>query len=383
MGEVVSGIAYLLVILSLLVIAHELGHFGVARAFKIRVEDFSLFWGPVIWRICKRGDTVYNLRAIPIGGFVRIAGMEADDVSNGDPVADVMRRAREAGEEEGPAPDPDDPGLFSSRPIYQRALVILAGPVASLIFGYVLFCLVGMTVGLPGGKASTQVADVRRGGPAYRAGLRIGDRIVSIDGVAMRSGEQMVDTIHRSINKELTLRVDRRGERIIAYVKPEPATGDALRTFNNKPTGLIGITPNFEPKRLGVGQSIRAGTVLTVAYVMQLGSIFAKPADLGDNLGGPIAMGQMTTVVQRLGIAHLALISAQFSLGLGIMNLLPIPVLDGGHLMLFGFEKLRRRRLSLREVYRVQMVGVAILVSLVVVVMYNDIARTLTGQAMR
>src|SRR5262249_4437052 len=215
--ETIRGIAYLIIILSVLVIVHEWGHYIVAKLFKMRVEEFSLFFGKILVRLGVRHGTEYNIRALPIGGFVRIAGMEADDISGGRPILEAIREPNLAGDQgmddvlreldndtmagldpakigqpvrdlvhsaistdgtltdsgrddlkamrQSPRVNEDeqklldivltadsranDPGLYSKKPIYQRALVIFAGPFMSLFFGYFLFCVMGMTIGLP------------------------------------------------------------------------------------------------------------------------------------------------------------------------------------------------------------------------------------------
>lgn len=449
MPDLVKGILYLLVILSVLVVAHELGHFLVAKWFRMRVEEFSLFFGPVLLRLGRRGGTEYNLRAVPLGGFVRIAGMEPDDVSGGRPLLEAVRHPRFVQEEtteqvlrqldsdtmaglDATAIGPevrtfvhtavgrdgrltaegreelramreaatvneaeqklldmvlnadaraDDEGLYSQKPLYQRALVILAGPVASLLFGYLVFCVMGMTVGLPRNEATNQVLEVRKDGAAKAAGMRIGDRIVAINGNPTPDGKSMVDTIHNGLGKRLVLTVERSGETFLMAVTPRPFT---VEEGGKKETvGIIGIIPDLKLRRFGPAASIRAGTLYTVGYLRQIAGTFTNGRRVRETVGGPIAMGQMATAVQRLGIAHLLMMSGAFSLSLGIFNLLPIPILDGGHLVLLAVEKLRRRKLSPREVYRAQMIGVGILALIVTLVMYNDISRTLAGKALQ
>lgn len=446
--DVVKGIISLLAILSILVLVHEWGHYIVAKLFRMRVEDFSLFFGPVIWRIGKRGDTEYNIRAVPLGGFVRIAGMEPDDISGGKPILEAIRNpnftqldtleqilrqldsesmtnidASRIGEEvrklvheavgprcvltrEGredlqamrvsPHINSDeqrlielvlnadaraqDTGLYSQKPIYQRALVIFAGPFMSLFFGYLIFCVMGMTIGLPGNKITNQIT-VMPDGAAREAGLRTGDRIIAINEIpiANEDGKAMVEKIRSSPNIPLRLTIDRSGQILYIAVMPRPEQIEEKGV--KKTIGLIGVVPNRVLERRRPLESVRIGTEFTAAYIMGLLSTVTDIKRIRENVGGPIAMGQMTTVFQRLGIAHLVSMAAMFSIGLGIVNLLPIPILDGGHLLLLGIEKIRRRKLSPREVYRAQLVGLGLLVLIVGFVMYNDIMRTLSGKA--
>ena len=456
MADVIKGIASLIVILSVLVIVHEWGHFIVAKLCGMRVEDFSLFFGKVLVRLGVRNGTAYHIRAIPLGGFVRIAGMEPDDMVSGRGIFETIRslpihdrdevtrrlkrldadmmagfdatnvstHAVEALQrvipaqghitEEGEAElralmaSPQitaadqklielvlhanrrsaDPALYSQKPIWQRALVIFAGPFMSLFFGYLLFCVMGMTIGLPSmDKPLTNQITVSQdaSAPARKAGLLTGDRIVAINGVPTPNGKPLVERIHHSIGIPLDLTVDRGGRVFHVTVTPR-AEEVKMRAKDGKVTteriGRIGIMLNPVYERTGPVESIKAGTFYTFAYVMQLLGLLVE-GHAREAVGGPILMGQMATAAQRLGFAHLFELAATFSLSLGIMNLLPIPILDGGHLLLLAIEKARRRKLSPREIYKAQMVGLGLLALLVSFVMYNDVVRTVAGKAIQ
>lgn len=427
----------------------------------MRVEEFSLFFGRILVRLGKRGDTEYNIRSIPAGGFVRIAGMEADDISGGKPILEAIRdpafgdaqgmtsvirqldadtmadisaenispevrtmlagavgadglltaegRADLLAKHHSPQLTTDehklidmllaadtratDPGLYSNKPIYKRALAIFAGPLASLLFGYLVFCLMGMVVGLPSGKQTNQI-QVMPNGVAGEAGLRTGDRIIAINDQPTTDGKALVEILQKSPGKSLTLTLDRAGETLKLPIIPraEDKKTGSLVTYDSdgKPTtkdgkpveevvGRIGVFPLPELVRENILESIQSGTYQTLGSIKQLfETVFSRKVK--DNVGGPIAMGQMTTSLQKLGIPYLLMMMGQLSLSLGIMNLLPIPILDGGHLLLLAIEKLRRRKLSPREVYRAQMVGLGMIALLICFVMFNDITRLLSGK---
>jgi regulator of sigma E protease len=448
MTDVALGVVYLIVTISLLVLAHEGGHYAAARLCRMRVEDFSLFFGPILARLGRRGDTLFHIRAVPFGGFVKIAGMEPEDVSGGMPVLralasagaggtdrlneairklgrDTMNRINEANvgpgvraailEAIGPdsrltpagmvelsklrnASDTtqdeaklielvlnaqtraDDEGLFSNKPLHQRAFVIFAGPFASLLFGFLVFCLMGITAGLPtrDSRTTNQVAEVVKGGEAARAGLRTGDYIVAIDGVPVRSGKQMVDTIHGRANKPTVLSVRRGSSTFEVTVTPKPK--EFVEENGKKVTyGAIGIAANIELRRVGLLQSVTYGSLRTMDFLIQLVTILSDHRQVKESVGGPIAIGHMATQVQRLGLGPMMLVAAQFSLSLCVLNLLPVPVLDGGHLLLIAVEWIRRRKLSPREVYSAHAIGMGILAMLIIAVTYNDIARLVAG----
>jgi regulator of sigma E protease len=439
----ITSVLNLLIILSILVVVHEYGHFLFARFFKTRVDEFSLFFGKVLVRLGKRGDTVYNIRALPFGGFVKIAGMEADDISGGRPLLEAIRDPNfkrggvedliaqlnedvEAGiEVDNISPevrellrvsvgpdgrlDPErradlemkqaspqvtederkliqrvlvadttagDPTLYNSKPIYQRALIIFGGPLFSLLFGYIVFCLVFMLSGAP--RMSNRIFVVAKDGPAFAAGLKKGDQIVSIDGVPTPNGDKLIEIIHKSAGKRLSMQVRRDNQTLTLAVTPKldevsNEVGEKMKA------GKIGIAPDREFERLGPVAAVVEGTTFTRDYMVNLARmIFSK--HVRENVIGPVGMVQVSKELQKSGFVALASMAAMFSLSLGVMNLLPIPILDGGHLLLLGVEKIRRRRPTPREIYRAQLVGVAILAVIVCLVMYNDIARLITGR---
>ena len=460
----------LLIILSILVVAHEWGHFIVARLCGIRVDDFSIGFGKRLFRICKRGDTEYNVRILPLGGFVKIAGMEPDEA----PL--VAAKDRVLGK---PNPsDPDSKGLplitenigdgvpytspdgFYSKPLWQRSLVILAGPVMSFLFGYIAFCLMGWTVGIPSGKVLSRIGMVSPGGEGQRIGLRTGDVITAINGQPISDGKQMIAVINGSLGKTLTLNVKRGDEMLTKTATPQTAmendkpvirteviapgtagsalgleAGDtvllvakdkvtsadqvagflranagkavnllvsrstsddsiplhgtlpadlsasALPTLNSHHIGVLKIQPSSEIKHLSFGESVAAGTNATLSIFAHLGEMVRQPSQIKDNTGGIIFMYQVTNVAVKNGLVEEVAIMAQLSISLAIFNLLPIPILDGGHLLTFFLEWVRRgKRLTDQQQQAFLMTGLAIIGVLFVLINSHDIIRTITHQ---
>jgi regulator of sigma E protease len=446
--DLIKGIASLLVILSILVIVHEWGHYIVAKIFGMRVEEFALFFGKILVRLGVRNGTEYNIRAIPLGGFVRIAGMDPNDISDGRAVLTAIRnplfndaesmarviRELDLEDAEGidtakitddirktvqfaigvdgkltPSGKDDlealkasprlttdehrfidlvlkahsravDTNLYNQKPIWQRSLTIFAGPFMSLFFGYLLFCIMGMTLGF--GETNNEIAGLtEKDSPARLAGLQVGDKIVSIDNAPTPVGKAVREKLQAAANRPLHLTVQRGPQTVNITVTPKPADEP---TENNgkrgtKKVGRIGIQLGAVYKRLGPVESISMGSRETVAYVRELFQTLLKRGPK-ETLGGPIAMGQMATAAQKTGFSALFTLTAILSLSLGIMNLLPIPILDGGHLLLLAVEKVRRRKLSPREAYRAQLVGLGILALLICFVTYNDIVRWIGGR---
>ncbi len=468
MLQTIEQIVVFLLILSILVVVHEWGHFIVARLFGIRVDDFSIGFGKRLIRLGKRGDTEYNIRLLPLGGFVKIAGMEADEEPINRVKEKVLGKPATDDPDANEAPllaenTPEDvaytgPDGFNSKPLWQRSLVILAGPVMSFVLGYVVFCLMGVTTGLPIGTATNQVAMVQPGGEGQRIGLRSGDVITAINGQSVSQGDQMVYTIHHSLNKQLVLTIQRGQKAITLKGTPrvlKDDSGQPIRTITVTNPGVIGqslgLQPNdvivgindtdiatpedarqaflksagkavkvdvqretgaatlhaslpkditnslptleateisgleFEPsprvKRVSFVTSVKDGTIQTLGYFQQLGSMFRQPKELRKNAGGIVGIYQVTGLAVRNGIVSILMMMAELSLSLAVFNLLPIPVLDGGHLLAFFIEWVRRgKKMTEAQQQAFLMAGLAIIGVLFVLVMSNDILRTIHHQ---
>jgi len=457
----------LLIILSILVVAHEWGHFIVARLCGIRVDDFSIGFGKRLFRIGKRGDTEYNVRILPLGGFVKIAGMEPDEApitavrdkltAKSDPdAADIPLLAENTAEDRTyTAPDG-----FYSKPLWQRTLVILAGPVMSFVFGYVVICLMGVTTGIPTGKVLTRISRVEAGGEGQRIGLRAGDVITAINGQPLSDGREMIQKINSSLGKPLTLTVRRDQTTLTRVATPRPAIlddktviytdvvqpgtwgtrigllpGDTLRVVGTKPVenstqalqllrqnagktvdvlvtrpssekpvtlhaavpaaldaaalptlnshqiGALRIDPSAALEHLSFAESIHTGNIIVGSFFLRLGEMVHRPHQFQENAGGIIRMYQATGVAVKNGMVEKLNLMASLSLSLAVFNLLPIPVLDGGHLLTFFIEWVRRgKRLTDQQQQAFLMTGLAIIAVLFVLIMSNDIIRTVTHQ---
>lgn len=463
----------LLIVLSILVIAHEWGHFIVARLFGIRVDDFSIGFGKRIARLGKRGDTEYNLRMLPLGGFVKIAGMEADEApliqakekvigrnAKDDPDARQVPLIAENTGEAVPYTAADG---FNSKPLWQRSLVILAGPLMSFLFGYFVLCLIGCTIGWPSGNFLNRVDLVSPGGEAQRIGLRSGDIITAVNGQTITNGEQLIESIRSKANQAITLTI-RRGDQVltktgtprpvqddqgkpeidVAVVNPGPlgpafhlVPGDLIAAINgqrilddkqaldilrsnvgksatitverelagtdltgqvppmiaaNPPTlrayqaGILNFQPAASRQQVVFRQSVVEGSRTLVEVFVQLGSLL-RHHELRKSAGGIIFMYQATGLAVQGGplkpdnLFKTTYLMAQLSISLFIFNLLPIPILDGGHLLTFFIEWVRGGRKMTEEwQQRFMLTGLAIIAVLFVLVMSNDIMRTLHHQ---
>jgi regulator of sigma E protease len=352
----ITFILTLIVTLAILVLFHETGHFLAAKAVGLRVHEFAFGFGPQLLRIGKRNETEYTVHAIPAGGYVRIAGMDP-------------------GEEE------ESDGYYS-KPYWQRAVVLLAGPFMNFLLAVLIFCAMGPIVGLPEQKATdyVMVGSVGAGSEAERVGLHPGDKIFGIVGIAKGDPDKIISTIHKSAGKELTLEVRRDGKVLTVRGTPEEKTQGG-RTY-----GAFGFVPQPEIifVRTGLLASARTGIEKSAELARMVIRLLLSRA-IAAEAGGPVAIGYATYEAYQRGFAEVAFLLAIISVNLAVVNLLPIPILDGGHLLMMGVEKTygavrKGGKLSPNTIYALQAFGLVLILSLVLMLTYRDISRILSGQ---
>ena len=356
--ELVHTIWPFLILLGVLVFVHELGHFLVAKRLGIRVLKFSLGFGPTIAGK-KRGETEYVVSAIPLGGYVKLYG---EDPNEGVPDADRQRS-------------------FSGRPVLQRLATVVAGPAMNLVLAFVVFSFLSL-FGMPVHQAV--VGQVSLGMPAANAGLQPGDRILAIDGAAIESWEGMAERIAASRGRTLRLTAARGGQQVELDVTPEMKEvqgplGDSASKY------VIGIVsaqeiavrhnPVWEAPWIGL-QMTGKTTWLTFEF---LGRLILGEVNPRQALGGPIAIADMAGKAARAGFLNFVFLLAVLSVNLAVLNLLPIPILDGGHVLFFAIEAVRGRPVSVKHREVAQQIGLALLLLLMAFVFYNDIARMVAG----
>lgn len=346
MPVIESTLAFVLVF-AILVIVHELGHYSAARLFKMPVEEFAVGFGPKLAVFLRRGITDYTIRALPLGGFVRVRGMGFDEA-----------------DQPNESPEPEGDG-FNKRPVFERFVVILAGPVFSLLLGYVAYVALFVAYGSPSGRP--KIVEVTPGKPAARAGLKAGDVIVAIDGKPL-TPLAMVQTIEKSPGKTLGFTVERSGKELVFGIVPEAVEGSGASV------GRIGVRPGNEMVPASAGDAVREAGAATIDYFTSLGRIVGS-GKAKDAVGGPVGIARTFYQTSGTGISTRLELMASLSLSLFLFNILPIPVLDGGHLLLLTVEGIRRRKLSNTAMQRVHLAGLAVIATLFVVVMFNDITR--------
>lgn len=329
----------------LVIFFHELGHLIAAKRLGVRVEKFSLGFGPE-WFGFTRGQTRYVVSLIPVGGYVKMAGEHPGD-----------QRAGMADE-------------FLSQKWWRRILIVACGPAMNFILAITIFFLMGFFAGIViPHYESTEVGSVVPGMPAEKVGVVKGDKIISVDGKHVYNWREMAETIHSKAGQEITIEILREEEEMSLRVTPKYDESRAV--------GLIGIGPAWHLRKYNFISSLFGGIqqtvfliVLTLKYLwlMLLGAV--KP-----EVTGPVGIAQMVAQVARTGIYQLFPLIAVINAELGLFNLFPIPILDGGHAMFFLLEGISGKPLDENKMRLAQAIGAAIIVFLLVMVTYQDILR--------
>ncbi|MBC7346337.1 MAG: RIP metalloprotease RseP [Clostridia bacterium] len=327
-----------LVLFSLLIVFHELGHFLVAKLAGIKVREFSIGMGPLVFGR-RVGETFYALRLVPLGGYNRMAGMEPEDL--------------------------DDPRGFNRKGLGTRFAVIAAGSLMNLALAVLLYALIFAAVGLPSNSAV--IGKVVPGRPAARAGLAAGDRIVAVDGQPVADWSELVGKIRQHPGEQLRLTVERGKERFTVAVVPETEPGTQ--------TGLIGIEQSV--RRLNppaaVWQAVRQTGLMLALIIASLGQMITGRVPV--DLVGPVGIVQLLGQAARFGAASVLGFAAFISLNLGLLNLFPVPALDGSRLLFLAVEGLRGKPVDPRKESLIHLVGFAVLLMAILIITYRDLVR--------
>jgi len=370
-GGVVGYLIPFLFVLSLVVFFHELGHFLVARWCGVRVMVFSIGFGPEIVGFNDRYGTRWKISAIPLGGFVKFLG---DDSAASTP-DNAALASMDAGERAH---------SFMFQSVLKRAAIVVAGPVANFILAIVIFAAVFMAYGKQ--TMSARVDSVQPGSAAAAAGFEPGDVVVTIDGHAIDNFTQMQRIVGESAGETLEITVSRDGA--TKTLKATPALQEKKDVFGNvRRIGILGIQRSPAPEDLksqpvGPLRAVWLGVQeswdvvdQTLSYVG--GVIIGRKS--ADQLGGPIRIAQMSGQVASLGFVVLLHFSGMLSVSIGLLNLFPIPLLDGGHLLFYLIEGVRGRPLSEKAQEVGFRIGLAIVLMLMIFATFNDIVHLTTS----
>ncbi len=347
-----SALAFIFV-LGVLVLVHEFGHFIVAKLLGVRVEIFSIGFGKKLYGI-KKGDTEYRISLVPLGGYIKLSGDNPEEKRDG------------------------QSWEFLSKTPGERAAIIAAGPVFNYIIAFLLFSFV-FFVGVP--NLTAKIGQLKDKYPAQMAGIHVGDRILSIDGQKVEFWDELSAIIYKKTEgKQISIKIQRQDEILDLSLTPKVEISKNIFGGDVK-VGLIGIMPSEETKivRYGIIESLRRGVdrVVTLTkityfslYRMAIGKMSVR-----QSLAGPVVIFKITGEAARLGFVYLLQIMAALSVSLAIINLFPIPVLDGGHLLFLLCEKIKGKPVSIKVQEIATRIGLSMLVVLMVFVFYNDLVR--------
>lgn len=339
-----------LFVLSVLVVVHEFGHFIVAKAVGIRVEKFSIGFGPVIFGR-KFGETEFVFSLLPLGGFVKMAGESAEEAKG-------------------------HPWEFNSKPLLQKFAVVFAGPFMNAFLAFTIFACIYL-IGQP--TFTAKIGKVLDGGPAKSAGVLEGDRITSVDGHAVSTWEDVLREVHKGSDK-LALAVERQGKEVDLTLAPKiQEMPDLLGKKTRVP--FIGIAPSNEMIYIksGPGQAVFLGAKrvwdMTSMIFYSLALMIKGALPFKESITGPIGIFFMAQEAAKLGVIYLFLFMGSLSVSLFVLNLLPIPVLDGGHVLFIVIERLKGSPLKESVKEKMTQGGLVLLLALMVFVIFQDVHR--------
>ncbi|KQS79224.1 RIP metalloprotease RseP [Rhizobium sp. Leaf384] len=362
----VGYIVPFLLVLTLLVFVHEMGHYLVGRWSGIKIVAFSIGFGPELVGFNDRRGTRWKVCAIPLGGYVKFYGDE-DAASTPDYRALEGLSAEERGQ------------TFLGAALWKRAATVAAGPIANFLLAIVIYALLFSTYGKP--IADPVVSEVKAGSAAAESGIRPGDLLVSIDGSTVTT----FDDVRRyvGVRPEIPIVVEIRRDGQLLQVPMVPKRSEITDQFGNKmEMGIIGIltnqeSGNFRLQNFGPLEAIGQGAIEswhivtgTFAYLGNLVTGHMK----ADQLGGPIRVAQASGQMATLGVAAVLQLAAVLSVSIGLLNLMPVPVLDGGHLMFYAIEAIRGRPLGASAQDIAFRIGFAMVLMLMVFATWNDIS---------
>tara|TARA_B110000438_G_C15807698_1_gene648201 strand:- start:962 stop:2068 length:1107 start_codon:yes stop_codon:yes gene_type:complete len=355
-----------IILITVVVFIHEYGHYYFAKKFGVGITDFSIGFGKEIFGWNDKSGTRWKICWIPLGGYVKFFGDR--NVFSQSEQNELIKKYSEK----------DRDKLFVLKPLYQRSIIVAAGPIANFILAIFVFMAINMFVG----KDITPpiISEVQINGPAYISGLKKNDKIISVDNNKVESILEISKYINTSSKDEIELSVLRGNEKISFLIKPnlidsEDAFGNSVKkriigiklsAFNNK------LKKETLPPSDALYYSLKEVWFVTSSSLTYLGKIFTGTGD-SSQLGGPIRIAKITGQVAEYGVVPFMSIMAYISISLGLINLFPIPMLDGGHLMFYLFEKILGKPLSQKTQEGFFRIGLFLLISLMFFTTFNDL----------
>ena len=355
-----------LALITVVVFVHEFGHYYFAKRYGVGITDFSIGFGREIFGWNDKSGTRWKICWLPLGGYVKFFGDR--NVFSQSEQQEVIKKYSQD----------DRKKLFIMKPLYQRALIVAAGPLANYVLAVIIFATLNMFVGKD--MTPAVIDEVLKDSPAYVAGIQKNDKIISIGNNKVQSILEVSTFISTSTSERIEIGLLRNDQEITLYVKPNLVQSkDTLGNSVKKRMIGIKLSPlnnEFQKQRLGpteaVYYAIKEVWFVSVTSLKYLGSMFVGTAD-SSQLGGPIRIAKITGQVAEHGVIPFLSVMAYISVSLGLINLFPIPLLDGGHLMFYSFEKILGRPLSQKTQEGFFRIGMFLLLSLMFFATFNDL----------
>jgi len=357
-------------VLSIVVFFHELGHFLVGRWCGVKVDVFSLGFGPELYARTDRHGTRWRVAAVPLGGYVKFHGdVNAASMADHEIIATMPAEERAVS--------------FFAQKVWKRAAIVAAGPIANFILAIVIFATIFFAFGRE--VLNPRVQEVRAGEAGAIAGFEPGDLVIAIDGKPVSSWSAMQRVIQASADVPLTFTVDRGNKQVTLQATPK--VRELKTPFGTQRIGMIGLTAASSPsdwrlERYSATESLALAARETWFVVERTGAFIVglvAGRESADNISGPIGIAHMAGEVAKMGLTPLFNLAAVLSVSIGLMNLLPVPLLDGGHLLYYLVEIVRGRPLSERAQEVGFRIGLAMVGALMLFATANDIFRKLLG----
>jgi regulator of sigma E protease len=365
-GSIFGTIVPFLFVLSIVIFFHELGHFLVGRLCGVKIDAFSLGFGPEIAAFTDRKGTRWRLGMLPLGGYVKFHGDANGASMSNDAALAAMPEAEKA-------------TTFFAQKVWKRAAIVVAGPIANFILAIVIFTGIYFIHGR--GILIPEIDKIMPGSAAAAAGFAPGDVVLSIDGTKIDSFEDMQRIVQTSSDTPLSFVVDRRGKWITLVATPQRR--DLSTPVGTSRVGVLGVeanatAANWYIQHYSLADSAKLATLQTWSIIEQTGSYCGRLVtgrESTDQLSGPIRIAEVSGQMAKIGFAALLNLAAVLSISIGILNLLPIPLLDGGHLFYYAIEAIRGKALNERVQQVGFRIGLTVVVGLMILATYNDILR--------
>lgn len=374
--EIFASVPYkvfwFLVLLTPLVFVHEMGHFLVARWCGVKVEVFSIGFGRELFGFTDRRGTRWKFSLLPLGGYVRMFGMAANEIEGGDGVAKDMSEAERK-------------VSFAHKPVWRRAAIVVAGPVANFIFAIVIFAALYATYGKQ--FTSPVVDEVVKESAAEAAGLKAGDRILTLNGADIPTFEVLAEQIQLNMDVPMVLTVDRGGQVLTMNATPRFETGTDFLGKEAK-RALLGVVSHSRGPIVTLGPIDALTTGAVDTYDKSIGMLrgvwqMISGQRSADEIGGVLRIATMSATVAEWGFYAFVSFAVLLSINLGLINLFPVPMLDGGHLAYYAVEAIRGRPLSEGAQEWGLKIGLAMVLSLFLFATWNDIVYLEVGEKFR